>query len=193
MAGSMYDIMSYGALLDHSSDSITVKSYEHDGNGAFKGGEYIRVSKVKAAHHKLTRAQMRGKTDYDFLSKDEAGRARKVDVWVMTNKKQFDVAEEKIVRNGKVIWYNTSVIPLTTPEGIIYGTMCIARDVTKRVEAQHRNKRLLKFLKKRLSMPIIAIFPIIKLLGPQQGKVERTLREMLVRTTRIIQDIETHS
>jgi PAS domain S-box-containing protein len=189
----MYDMITYGALLDNSKDSITIKSYENDGNGNYQGGWYQRVSKVKAAHHGLTRAQMRGKTDYDFLSKEEADRARAVDIWVMTHMEQFDTEEEKIVRNGKTIWYNTSVIPLVLPERnnpIVYGTMCIARNITKRVEAQHRSKRLLRFLKKRLNNPLTSILPIIDVLGPKYANISRTLKEMQVRMTRIIQDIE---
>lgn len=191
--GSMFDIISFGALLDNSKDSITIKSYEHDGNGNYVGGWYQRVSKIKAAHHGLTRAQMRGKTDYDFLSKEEADRAKAVDIWVMTHMEQFDTEEERIVRNGKTIWYNTSVVPLVMPERnhpFACGTMCIAREITKRVEAQHRSKRLLRFLKKRLNNPLTSILPVINLLGPKYADISRTLKEMQIRMTRIIQDIE---
>jgi PAS domain S-box-containing protein len=189
----MYDMITYGALLDNSRDSITIKSYENDGNGNYQGGWYQRVSKVKAAHHGLTRAQMRGKTDYDFLSKEEADRARAVDIWVMTHMEQFDTEEEKIVRNGKTIWYNTSVIPLVLPERnnpIVYGTMCIARDITKRVEAQQKNKRLIKFLNKRISGPLVSLIPLIEKLGPQHRVLVKTLREILIRLQRLLQKIE---
>lgn len=190
MSGSMHDLFMFWSLLEQSSDSITIKQYDADGNGGYGEGYYARVSAVKARHHGLARAQMRNKTDFDFLSKEEAQQAREADIWVMNNGKQLDIAEQKIVRKGKVIWYNTTIVPWLNTDGVIYGTICIARDVTVRVEAQHRSKRLLRFLIKRMYLPMVGLAPLVKNLGSEHRVLAHSLKEMLVRTKRILSSID---
>ena len=133
---------------------------------------------------------MKNKTDFDFLSEEEATEARKADIWVMKNKKQLDIPEQKIVRDGKVIWYNTTIVPWVNPDDVVYGTICIARDVTVRVEAQHKAKCLLKFLIKRMYTPMIALAPLVKNLNSEHRTLAHSLKEMMVRTKKILASID---
>ncbi|EKE25224.1 MAG: hypothetical protein ACD_5C00245G0003 [uncultured bacterium] len=188
MAGAQYDWYAFWSILDHSTDSTTVKCYESNGNGGFTGGKYVRVSAVKAKHHNRSKNEMLGETDFTFLSRQEAIKAREYDICVMKNLEQLDIPQQKIVRNGKTIWYNTSIIPWINPDGIPLGVICIARDCTERVEAQNRNKRLLKFLTRRIQTPLVAIMPFAKKLGSRQ--LTEKLHEMLLRVNRLLDAIK---
>lgn len=187
--GSIADIIIIYALMDCSEDSITAKYYDPDGNGGYGPGYYVRVSKIKALHHGLSRPQMRGKTDYDFLSQEEANKARKVDIEVMKTRKQHTVTEEKIVREGKTIYYTTTVIPLINPDNVVLGTLCIARDITKRVEAQLKAARLNRFLIRRIYNPLAAIMPIINNSPMCQTNIGRILNEIFARIHRLLKTL----
>lgn len=187
MSGPIHDCYMLWSILD-SSDSITIKQYDKNpfSPGEYKEGIYVRVSTIKAKHHGKRKFEMLGKTDFDFLSKEEAEKSREYDIWVMKHKQQLDIPEQKIIRKGKTIWYNTTIIPWSDPDGVVRGVICIARDCTKRIEAQHRSRRLIKFLNRRIYLPLITLAPLVKKLGPEHAKLSKTLDEMLVRIKKLL-------
>lgn len=187
---SMQDFYVKHAFMVNSKDSITVKEYQSDGNGGYGEGVYTDVSEIKAKHHNRTRIQMLGQTDFSCLSQEEAEKARSADIWVMTHREQLEIPELKVIRKGKTEWRNITIIHWTNPDDIVCGVICIARDITKRVVAQQRSKRLLIFLTKRIFLPMIYLSPMIKKLGPEHHKLAHALDEMLVRLKKILLNIE---
>ncbi|MBE3122626.1 MAG: PAS domain S-box protein [Thermoplasmata archaeon] len=128
-------------LMDNVPDSVYFKDDQN---------RFILVNKAKAAHSNVTPEEMMGKTDFDFLPREQAQRI--VD------------DENAIMRSGHVIinklehlgsddglerWVSVTKIPRYNAEGDIIGTMGVSRDVTDWKHAEEelaRNIELLQIL-----------------------------------------------
>jgi len=128
-------------LMDNVPDSVYFKDDQN---------RFILVNKAKAAHSNVTPEEMIGKTDFDFLPREQAQRI--VD------------DENAIMRSGQVIinklehlgsddglerWVSVTKIPRYNMEGDIIGTMGVSRDVTDWKHAEEglaRNLELLQTL-----------------------------------------------
>lgn len=189
MGKLMQELNMWYHLLDFSPHSIVVKSYRSNGNGGFAGGEFLRVSKVKADHYNLTITQMRGKTDFDLLPSKEAQKILEDDLWVMKNKKVIKNRLEKITHmNGESVWVSVTKMPLL--EGKFpCGVISISIDVNDQIIAQQKAARLTRFLVKRLFNPIVGVMPLIENLGPENKKLKEALKEILTRIKKLLQAI----
>jgi PAS domain S-box-containing protein len=125
-------------LMDNVPDSVYFKDDQN---------RFILVNKAKAAHSNVTPEEMIGKTDFDFLPREQAQRI--VD------------DENAIMRSGQVIinklehlgsddglerWVSVTKIPRYNEEGDIIGTMGVSRDVTDWKHAEEELARNLELL-----------------------------------------------
>jgi PAS domain S-box-containing protein len=75
---------------------------------------------------------MIGKTDFDFLSEEQARKIFIDDQSIMQSGKPIINKEEKITHSdGSERWVSVTKIPWYNTEGDIIGTMGITRDITK--------------------------------------------------------------
>ncbi|MBN2066231.1 MAG: PAS domain-containing protein [Candidatus Thermoplasmatota archaeon] len=119
-------------LLDNTPDSIYFKDEQN---------RFILVNKAKAAHSQVSPKEMIGKTDFDFLAKQEAVRAATDDEDILkTGKYIVNKVEKLTAKDGTERWVSVTKVPRFDEEGNIIGTMGISRDVTewKRLEEPHK-------------------------------------------------------
>jgi PAS domain S-box-containing protein len=125
-------------LLDTLSDSVYFKDDQN---------RFILVNKVKAAYANVTPREMIGKTDFEFLSKEQAQKNIDDENAIMrsgqaiVNKEEhlnIDDETERLVVVTKIPRYNA--------EGEIIGTMGISRDMTEWKHAEEVHGRILAML-----------------------------------------------
>jgi len=117
-------------LMDNIPDSVYFKDDQN---------RFILVNKAKAAHSNVSPDEMVGKTDFDFLPREQAQKMADDDFLAMrsglaiVNKLECVSREEGLER-----WASVTKIPRYSEEGDIIGTMGISRDVTewKRMEEE---------------------------------------------------------
>ena len=110
-------------LMDSIPDSIYFKDVDN---------KFVKVNKAKAAHSNVKPEEMIGKTDFDFLTEEEAKRAFEDDQEVLNTGKFIINKVEKLTgTNGGERWVSVTKIPRFDEEGNIIGTMGISRDITE--------------------------------------------------------------
>jgi PAS domain S-box-containing protein len=93
---------------------------------------FILVNNAKASHWMVTPEEMIGKTDFDFLSKDQAQKSFNDDTQILLTGKSIINCIEKITDfNGLEQWYSVTKVPRYDSNGIIIGTLGISRNITE--------------------------------------------------------------
>jgi PAS domain S-box-containing protein len=162
--------------MEYSSDSIVFKEYFRDEKGSFTGGQFVCVSNEKARHYGLTPSQMRGKTDRDLLPPREAAKSLSDDLWVMTNRRAIrDIRETITHPDGKSVSVSVTKFPWFDQGGDVFGVICIARDISKRVEAEQQSDLLSEFMVRDLLLPLTALGRRIERLepGPEHDRIKK--------------------
>ena len=121
------------SLLDAIPDSIYFKDEK---------SRFVKVNKAKAEHSKTKPENMIGKTDFNFLSKEDADRIYKDDQKVMkTGKPLINKIERYVDEDDEERWVSVTKIPRYDDEGKIIGTMGISRNITdlKKSEKRYRD------------------------------------------------------
>jgi len=110
-------------LMDNIPDSLYFKDEQ---------SRFVLVNKAKASHSNVSPEEMIGKTDFDFLSEDQARKIFIDDQSIMQSGKPIINKEEKITHsNGSERWVSVTKIPYYNAEGNIIGTMGITREITE--------------------------------------------------------------
>lgn len=110
-------------LMDNIPDSLYFKDEQ---------SRFVLVNKAKASHSNVSPEEMIGKTDFDFLSEDQARKIFIDDQSIMQSGKPIINKEEKITHSdGSERWVSVTKIPWYNAEGDIIGTMGITRDITE--------------------------------------------------------------
>lgn len=163
-------LLMFYALMEYSSDSIVFKEYFRDETGGYTGGNFVYVSHEKARHYGMTPAQMKGKTDQELLPPGEAAKSLKDDLWVMTHCKALRDLRETITHSdGKTVTVSVTKFPWFNPGGNILGVICIARDISQRVEAEMKTDLLNEFLRRDVLRPMATLHPVVDRLEPAPG------------------------
>jgi len=124
----------FQTLMDHIPDSIYFKDNK---------GRFVRVNKMKAEHYKTISEKMIGKTDFNFLSKEEARECFADDNWVIKNNKSIINKIEEITHsNGIKHWVSVTKVPWYNEKKEIIGTFGISRDITQHKQIEERDKSL---------------------------------------------------
>ncbi len=110
-------------LMDNIPDSLYFKDEQ---------SRFVLVNKAKASHSNVSPEEMIGKTDFDFLSEDQARKIFIDDQSIMQSGKPIINKEEKITHsNSSERWVSVTKIPWYNAEGNIIGTMGITREITE--------------------------------------------------------------
>lgn len=111
-------------------------------------GEFLRINEAKAKRSGLTSPHLAiGKTDYDYFPDQHARQAEADEKKILeTGIGLIDIEERLVWPDGKVTWVSATKMPLRKPDGEIFGTMGISRDITMHheiaVELQYERDRL---------------------------------------------------
>ncbi len=116
-------------LMDNLPDAIYFKDAE---------SRFIRTNPGLARHGGLSDpAQVIGKTDFDFFTKEHAQQARADEQAIMETGEPIVGKDEKETwSDGRVRWVSTTKMPLRNQEGRIVGTFGISHDITERKQAE---------------------------------------------------------
>jgi PAS domain S-box-containing protein len=119
----IYEHGLFKTLMDNIPDSLYFKDEQ---------SRFVLVNKAKASHSNVSPEEMIGKTDFDFLSEDQARKIFIDDRSIMQSGKPIINKEEKITHSdGSERWVSVTKIPWYNAEGNIIGTMGITRDITE--------------------------------------------------------------
>jgi len=109
-------------LMDNIPDSLYFKDEK---------SRFVLVNKATASRFEVNPEEMIGKTDFDFLSEEQARKIYIDDQSIIRSGQPIINKEEKIIYNdGSVRWVSATKIPWYNAEGDIIGTMGITRDIT---------------------------------------------------------------
>jgi PAS domain S-box-containing protein len=95
-------------------------------------GRFITVNSRFEQMMGITREDLRGKTDYDIVPRDEADIVRANDQQALTTGKPIQSEEVALLADGKVHAFLSSKFPLFDAGGKPYAVCGIARDITER-------------------------------------------------------------
>jgi len=119
-------------ILKYTPDVVYVK----DGDG-----RYILVNSRFEELFGVSNEQVRGKTDYDIVSKEVADEFRRNDLQVLEKGESMQV-EERVVHNSEVHTYLSVKFPVYDEAGTVSGVCGISTDITAVKKAQDQLRRL---------------------------------------------------
>ena len=118
-------------LMDNVPDSVYFKDDQN---------RFILVNNAKASHWNVTPEEMIGKTDFDFLSADQAQKSFNDDTRILQTGKPIVNCIEKITDfNGLEQWFSVTKVPRYNSDGRIIGTLGISRNITEWKKLQEIN------------------------------------------------------
>lgn len=121
------------ALVNGLFDVIPDHIYLKD-----RQSRYLRINEAMARHLGLSQAsEAAGKTDADFLSKEQARQAFAAEQKIMSTGEPVLALEEKEAwPDGRVTWVSITRVPFRDAEGRITGLVGISHDITERKNLQ---------------------------------------------------------
>jgi PAS domain S-box-containing protein len=129
-------------LMDNIPDSVYFKDDQN---------RFILVNKAKATHSNVTPEEMIGKTDFDFLPREQAQRIVDDENAIMRSGQVISNKLERLGDDGLERWVSVTKIPRYNEEGDIIGTMGVSRDVTDWKHAEDELARNLELLQTLLN------------------------------------------
>ena len=109
------------SLMDALPDTVSFKDAEH---------RFILVNKAMAARWNTYPEVMVGKTEFDFLSREQAQKASENDAKVVATKApMFNSLERVTSVDGSEQWMSVTRVPRLNRDGIVIGSLSIWRDV----------------------------------------------------------------
>jgi PAS domain S-box-containing protein len=119
-------------ILKYTPDVVYVKDKE---------GKYILVNSRFEELFGVNNEEVRGRTDYEIVSKEIADQFRKNDLKVLDEGKSLQ-AEEKVVHNGEMHTYLSVKFPVYDESGVVNGVCGISTDITAVKKAQDQLRLL---------------------------------------------------
>lgn len=110
-------------LINNIPDEIYYKDIE----GNFLLANYSSASSFGVSHPD----DMIGKTDFDFLTSDEAQKTAEEENHIIKSGEPLIKEPVQIEKNGEVIWYSITKLPLKDKTGNITGIVGINRNITE--------------------------------------------------------------
>ncbi len=116
-------------VIDASPNVIFVKNWQ---------GEYILGNQALAKFYGTTVEQLIGKTDADFNpNQQQTEFLLNIDRQVMLTREQKKISAEPVQRcDGEIHWFQTTKIPIPSPDETSYYVLGVATDITERHEAE---------------------------------------------------------
>ncbi len=122
------------SIVDNIPDTIFVKD-----------AEQLRFERVNRACEQLlgrTRAELLGKTDYDFFSREQAAFFQSKDRETLAAGRVVDIPEEPIDTPTGIRWLHTKKIPLLDEHGVPRYLLGISADITERKRVEDELKQI---------------------------------------------------
>ena len=119
-------------ILKYTPDVVYVKD---------RDGKYILVNSRFEELFGVSNEEVRGKTDYEIMSKEVADEFRKNDLLVLKEGRSMQV-EERVLHNSEVHTYLSVKFPVYDETGAINGVCGISTDITAVKKAQDQLRRL---------------------------------------------------
>ena len=128
-------------------------------------GRFVSVSNTCAVYADTAISNIIGKTDFDFLPREQAEELLIEDKKIIeTGEMVKDKIERRSCLTGKEIWLSVTKVPWQNEGGEIIGIIGICRDVTERFENERHVLDMLSIATHDIRSPLIAIGSTIKLL-----------------------------
>ncbi|MBT3480816.1 MAG: SpoIIE family protein phosphatase [Opitutales bacterium] len=130
----------FDALLNQTQDQVYFKDRQ---------SRFVRASDVVSLKFGLkSTAELIGKSDFDFFSKEHAQESFEDEQRLMReNEKLINITEKETWPDGSITWATSTKIPLYLESGNVVGIMGITRDITDQTNSQREleeNRELLK-------------------------------------------------
>ncbi len=132
---SLYEnLIKHRTLLENLPQKIFVKNSD---------SFYVSCNENFARDLNIQSSEIKGKTDYDFYSKDSAEKYRREDSAILASGKLLET-EEFENRDGQTYWTQVIKIPIKDSNGLVIGIQGIFWDITERklAELELENYRL---------------------------------------------------
>jgi PAS domain S-box-containing protein len=121
------------ALMDNLPDHIFFKDMD---------SKFIRNNKAHALSFGLENpAELIGKSDFDFFTKEAAQRAFEDEQTIIKTGKLISKEEKLTRKNQSDVWFSVVKIPMYNAYNNIVGTFGISRDITKQKNAEETLKQ----------------------------------------------------
>jgi two-component system NtrC family sensor kinase len=130
------------AFLDSIVDNVPIMLFVKD-------AEHLRFQLFNKAGEELLgyeRAEMIGKSDYDFFPREEADFFIKKDREVLEGKKLVDIPEEEIQTHSGLKYLHTIKIPILDDKGVPRYLLGISEDISAHKKLETERNRLRAFL-----------------------------------------------
>lgn len=115
-------------LLDAIPESVSFKDSQH---------RFTIVNKTLARTFKVSPEAMIGKTDFDYMPKEQAQKTFEQDRLIVQNGSSIvDSVEMSTDEHGASQWVSVTKVPRYDSEGKIIGSLCISRDITQWMRLQ---------------------------------------------------------
>lgn len=110
-------------LLDGINDPVSVKDAQH---------RFVHVNKALAMSLRVSPESMIGKTDFDYMSKEQAQKTFEQEAQILqTGASVLDSIEVVTDSTGNQRWISVTKVPWRTQEGKIVGIVCYSRGATE--------------------------------------------------------------
>ncbi len=114
-----------------------------------------------------TAEEVIGKTPFDLMTPEDAGRLREQFAFIAGERKHFKLLENaNLHKNGQVITLETSGAPMLDAHGVFKGFRGIDRDITERKEAEKERRASAEKLEQILLQTIEAIAATVEARDP---------------------------
>jgi sigma-B regulation protein RsbU (phosphoserine phosphatase) len=112
---------------------------------------FLRISDCMLGRFGVrTVAEVLGKTDFDFFTKEHAQEAFDDEQRIIqTGQPLLDLIEHETWRDGHETWVSTTKLPLRDPQGRIVGSFGLSRDITERRRAEEQLARYAEELRRK--------------------------------------------
>jgi len=170
-----------GGLMDETGDTIYFKDED---------SKFVTVSRSKAREVGVSREEILGMSDFDFMTEDAARERYENEQHIMDSEAPFrDEAERVVTPDGDVRWFQTVKLPRYDQSGEVVGTLGLSRDITELKRLEETLSELERLVD-RMPVWLLSIdqtetvswandAATDALVGPGRDLVGRTLRELV--------------
>lgn len=135
-----------------------------------------------------TPGEIIGKTRFDLMSPDEVARVKEGFGAILAERKPFRLWENAALhKDGRVVFLETSGVPMFDAQGVFKGYRGIDRDITERKEAERERYASAKRLEHNLLQIIETIASTVEMRDPYTAGHQRRVAQLAVAIAKELQ------